>query len=110
VLSLSVPAPGRAVSSRETIQAGSIRFSNLGSRTSTGVSRLPTLHPTKLIRALKKAGFVELEQKGSHLTLFNSETNRQTTVAIHGRDVKRGLMKEILRQAGISEEQFRRLI
>lgn len=74
------------------------------------MTRLPTLHPTKLIRALKKAGFVAAEQKGSHLTLFHPATRKQTTVAIHGRDIKRGLMKEILRQAGISEEEFRKLI
>ena len=74
------------------------------------MTRLPTLDALRLIRALKRAGFIEGDQRGSHLTLWHPGTKRQTSVPKHGRDIKRGLMKEILRQAGLTEEQFRKLL
>jgi len=33
-----------------------------------------------------------------------------TSVPIHAKDVKRGLMKAILKQAGLSEDDFRALL
>jgi predicted RNA binding protein YcfA (HicA-like mRNA interferase family) len=74
------------------------------------VIRLPTVDATRLVRALKRAGFVEGDQRGSHLTLWNPHTATQTTVPMHGGDVKRGLMKQILKQAGLSEAEFRKLL
>ena len=62
------------------------------------------------MKALKRAGFIEVGQKGSHLLLEHIRDKRLTTVPIHGGDVKRGLMKAILKQAGISEKEFRMLI
>lgn len=62
------------------------------------------------MRGLKKAGFLELEQRGSHLAFWHPETKRQTTVPMHSGDIKRGLMKQILKQAGLSEAEFRKLI
>ena len=64
----------------------------------------------RLIRALKRAGFVVHEQRGSHLTLKHPFNGNRTTVPIHGGDIKRGLMKKILKQAGLSENDFRCLI
>ena len=74
------------------------------------MTRLPTLHAAKVLRALQKAGFVEVAQKGSHRSLWNRQTGRQTTIPVHGRDIPRGLMKQILKQAGLSERDFRQLI
>ena len=70
------------------------------------MTRLPTLDATRLIRALKRAGFVEADQRGSHLTLWHPQTGRQTTIPVHAGDVKRGLMKQILKQAGLAESEF----
>jgi predicted RNA binding protein YcfA (HicA-like mRNA interferase family) len=72
--------------------------------------RLPTLTPQRIVKALKRAGFVEVDQKGSHLLLEHPETKLQTTVPMHGRDLKRPLMKAILKQAGLSEKMFRELL
>lgn len=55
-------------------------------------------------------GFVEGDQRGSHLTLWHPTTGSQTTVPVHGGDVKRGLMKLILKQAGLTEAEFRSLL
>ena len=74
------------------------------------MTRLPQLDAAKLIRALKRAGFVEHEQRGSHLTLKNPVTEFRTTVPVHGGDVNRGLLKEIIKQAGLTEKEFRELL
>jgi len=74
------------------------------------MSRLPTVTPKQMVRVLKRAGFVKSHQKGSHLYLFNPTLQRITSVAIHAKDLKRAVMKEILRQAGLSETEFRKLL
>ncbi len=74
------------------------------------MSRLPNLNTTKIIRALKRAGFEYNGQKGSHKYFWNPVTKLQTCVPMHNGDVKRNLMKEIIQQAGLSEEEFRKLL
>ena len=74
------------------------------------MTRLPTLHPRKIIQALERGGFVFFKQTGSHYILRHPVTKRSTSVPVHGRDIKRSLMKEILQQAGLSEEDFRELL
>ena len=74
------------------------------------MSRLPQVNYRKVISALKRAGFVEHNQIGSHLIFVNEEENLQTSVPIHSGDIGRGLLKKILKQAQISEEEFRELL
>jgi predicted RNA binding protein YcfA (HicA-like mRNA interferase family) len=74
------------------------------------LTRLPTLDALRVVKALKRAGFLSAEQKGSHLLLEHPVTGKSTTVPMHGGDLKRPLMKAILKQAGISETEFRDLI
>ncbi len=70
------------------------------------MTRLPTLNARKIIQALERAGFVFDRQTGSHYILRHPLKRRTTGVPKHGKDVKRSLMKEILRQSGLSEEHF----
>lgn len=74
------------------------------------MTRLPQVDAARLIRALKRGGFVEHEHRGSHLALKHPVTGSRTTVPVHGGDVKRGLLKQILKQAGLTETQFRELM
>jgi len=74
------------------------------------MTRLPTLHARKIIQALEQAGFVFDRQTGSHFILRHPITRRTTCVRKHGKDVKRNLMKEILQQARLTEEEFRKLL
>ena len=58
---------------------------------------LPSLSPVKVVKALKKAGFVEVRQKGSHLILFNDTTGRRVTIPMHrGKDIKKPLLQKII--------------
>jgi predicted RNA binding protein YcfA (HicA-like mRNA interferase family) len=74
------------------------------------MTRLPTLSARKIIQALEQAGFVFDRQTGSHYILWHPITRRTTGVPKHGKDIKRSLMKEILQQAGLTENEFRALI
>lgn len=74
--------------------------------------RLPRITAVELVRALKRAGWQELRQTGSHLHLTHSDrTGVVLTVAVHaGRIVPLGTLRAILSQAELSAEQLRRLL
>ena len=55
----------------------------------------------EMVRLLKKNGFVEVCQSGSHLKLVNYETGCRTVVPIHDKDLKIGLERAILKQSGL---------
>jgi predicted RNA binding protein YcfA (HicA-like mRNA interferase family) len=74
------------------------------------MSRLPQVNARELVSALKRAGFEEYDQIGSHLILVNENEDLQTSVPIHSGDIGRGLLKKILKQAGLTEEEFRELL
>ena len=74
------------------------------------MTRLPTFSARQVIQALLKAGFVVRVQHGSHVQLLHPVNKRRTTVPNHSGDLHRGLLKAILRQAGLSEDQFRELL
>ena len=61
-----------------------------------------------VLRRLQRAGFEIRRQSGSHVVLRHPD-GRQTYVPVHTRDVPTGTFRAILRQAGLSEEQFRDL-
>ena len=58
-----------------------------------------------LLRFLKKQGYEEVRQKGSHRILSHS-ARRMLSVPIHSGDLPRGLFLRILKDAGFSEEDF----
>lgn len=64
----------------------------------------------QVVAKLRKAGFEEVSQKGSHVKFakFTDEGTFTATVPKHT-EIALGTMKSILRQAGISEETFENL-
>lgn len=73
--------------------------------------KLPRIDCQDLIRALKRAGFIEERQRGSHLHLQRAADHRRVTVPVHkGRIVPIGTLKAILRDADIDAEKFRELL
>jgi predicted RNA binding protein YcfA (HicA-like mRNA interferase family) len=63
--------------------------------------KLPVLKPVEMVRLLKKHGFVEDHQTGSHLVLLHPATRRRAVVPMHPRDLPRGTTLSILKSAGI---------
>lgn len=75
------------------------------------MARVPTLNAQKVIRALKKAGFQEDRQKGSHLIFIHHKTGARTVIPIHaGGALKRGLVFAIIRDAQLSINEFLKLL
>jgi len=73
--------------------------------------KLPRVDCQQLIRALKRAGFEEQRQRGSHLHLRRDSDGKRVTVPVHkGRMVPVGTLRAILRDADISIEEFRTLL
>jgi predicted RNA binding protein YcfA (HicA-like mRNA interferase family) len=60
----------------------------------------------EVLAKLRRAGFDEVRQSGSHKVLRHPD-GRQTYVAMHTGDVPEGTFRKILKQAGISFEQFK---
>ena len=57
--------------------------------------------PKEMIKHLKKNGFEEVSQNGSHRKLKNPETGRTVIVPYHSKAMKKGLEQAILKQAGV---------
>ncbi len=69
---------------------------------------LPVLRPKRLVAALKRAGFYEVRQSGSHLQLKRG--NLLVTVPMHPGDVRPRVLRSILRQAHLSTGELRRFL
>lgn len=64
----------------------------------------------EIVRRLKKAGFeFDRNAKGSHEIWWNPVTRARTTIPNHPGDMPEGTLRAILKQAGISIEEFLRL-
>ncbi len=72
--------------------------------------KLPSLTPQKIIKVLEKKGFVLDRIKGSHHIYYHLETKRRVVIPLHKRDLPKGTLLEIIKQAGISKEELRDLL
>ena len=68
--------------------------------------KLPALTPQKLIRILEQRGFVLDRAKGSHHIYYHPESKRRVVVPLHIKDLPKGTLSEILKQAGISKDEL----
>lgn len=73
------------------------------------MTRLPVVSGRELVRALAKLGFIMDRQKGSHLILFRADPPTTLSVPDH-RELDRGTLRSLLRQAGISPDELTRLL
>lgn len=73
------------------------------------MSKLPRLSGREVVAALKKVGFQEKRQHGSHIILRRDNPFAQTVVPDH-RELDRGTLRAILRQSGLSVEGFNELL
>jgi len=70
------------------------------------MKQLPAIRPKQLIRALERAGVT-----GSHYILKHPvSVTVRVTVPFHNRDLKRGTLQSIVKQAGFTNEEFLELL
>lgn len=68
--------------------------------------KLPSLRPNELVKILKQLGFVEKRQRGSHLILWHEQSRKRAVIPLHPRDIPPGTLRAIIKEAGLSKEEF----
>lgn len=72
--------------------------------------RLPAVKPRQLIRVLEQKGWTLHRTKGSHHVFVHPTSPKVITVPVHPGDLKRGLVAGVLKDAGITREEFLKLL
>ncbi len=73
------------------------------------MSKLPIIAGQECVRALEKAGFYQLHQSGSHIIMRRDDPKTTISVPNH-REIRRGTLRAIIRQAGMTVEGFMDLL
>lgn len=73
--------------------------------------KLPVVRTREVIRVAEELDFVFDRQTGSHAVYFRARDRARVVIPIHqGRDLKTGTLRGIIRDLGITVEEFRRLL
>ncbi|HHT9138688.1 MAG TPA: type II toxin-antitoxin system HicA family toxin [Candidatus Wunengus sp. YC60] len=67
--------------------------------------KLPVVKPRDVVSFLKKNGFYLARSDGSHQRYHHAD-GRKVTIAFHNKPLKKGTLKAILRQAGLTTDQL----
>ena len=72
--------------------------------------KLPLVSGIEVIKRLKRAGFIGTRKKGSHVRLekYTSDKTIKLTVPLHA-ELKKGTLNRIIKDAGLTLEEFERL-
>jgi len=71
------------------------------------MGRLGGFSYRQIVKRLKRLGFEFYRQAaGSHEIWHNPSTNRYTTIPNHSGDMPEGTLRAILKQAGVSPDEF----
>ena len=74
------------------------------------MSRLPVVSGREAVRAFERIGYLVDRQKGSHIQMRQEVApHRRLTVPDH-RVLAKGLLRALIRDAGLSVEEFRDLL
>jgi predicted RNA binding protein YcfA (HicA-like mRNA interferase family) len=68
--------------------------------------KLPAIKPRQVIRFLERNGFVLDHTSGSHFIFFHTTSRRRAVVPSHNRDLPKGTLMSLLREAGFSREEL----
>ena len=70
---------------------------------------LPVVSGAQLIKALERVGWQQVRQRGSHVRLKHADRSLFLVVPLH-RELKRGTLNGILRDAGLGRDELRTLL
>jgi predicted RNA binding protein YcfA (HicA-like mRNA interferase family) len=73
------------------------------------MSKIPKLSGRECLKVLAKAGFVFKRQEGSHIIVRRDEPFAQLVVPDH-QELDRGTLRAIIRQSGLSVDDFLKLL
>ena len=73
--------------------------------------RLPALRPRRVLQALQRGGFFVHHTTGAHYVLKHPDKpTLRVTVPYHNKDLKRRTLASIIEQAGMTVDEFVRLL
>ncbi len=68
--------------------------------------KLPSYKPRDVVKKLEKLGFIKHHQVGSHLTMRHPTTYQRAVIPLHLKDIAKGTLLSLLREAGIDRDTF----
>jgi predicted RNA binding protein YcfA (HicA-like mRNA interferase family) len=68
--------------------------------------KLPAVRPKEIARFLERNGFVLDHASGSHFIYYNGVSKRRAVVPKHNRDLPKGTLLSLLREAGFTREEL----
>lgn len=70
---------------------------------------MATFKAREVVKILQKLGFIQKRQTGSHLIMYHPKLKRIIPVPMHTKELKKGLVKGIIKQAESTEKEFLKL-
>ncbi len=70
------------------------------------MSKLPAVKPRDLVKFLEQNGFVLDHVSGSHFIYYHSASKRRAVVPRHNRDIPKGTLFSLLREAGFTRDEL----
>ena len=72
--------------------------------------RLPAVRPRVIIQFLERNGFALDHVSGSHFIFYHPVSRRRAVVPRHNRDLPKGTLISLLREAGFSRDELIRFL
>jgi predicted RNA binding protein YcfA (HicA-like mRNA interferase family) len=67
-----------------------------------GISKKEKMKCSELLRKIKKAGWYEVRQSGSHIIMRHNDRTNTLILPNHGsKEIKKGTAEDLLKQAGL---------
>jgi predicted RNA binding protein YcfA (HicA-like mRNA interferase family) len=74
------------------------------------LTRLPRLSGREIVRALTKLGYEKDRQRGSHIVLRQAEYPHRRIVVPDHAEVAKGTLRAIIREVGLTVDEFDALL
>jgi predicted RNA binding protein YcfA (HicA-like mRNA interferase family) len=75
------------------------------------MTKIPVITPAKAIKALERAGFKLERISGSHHHFKHpNDPTLFVSVPYHNKDIKTGTLAAIIKQTGLTVDEFRKLL
>jgi predicted RNA binding protein YcfA (HicA-like mRNA interferase family) len=70
------------------------------------MTKLPAVRPREVIRFLEQKGFILDHASGSHFIFYHPVSRRRAVVPQHNRDMPKGTLLSLLREAGFTRDDI----
>jgi len=68
--------------------------------------KLPIFTPKQLIQKLKRLGFTNDHQTGSHIIMYHKQTKKRAVIPYHLKTIPKGTLLSLLRESGLTKDDI----